>query len=305
VSRTTDLVTRSARNPILTAQDVPYPVATVHNPAAARLDDGRIVMVFRSHRANGRSLLGAADSTDGERFTVRPKPWLTPSDREPFASYEEYGVEDPRLTRIDGNWYLTYSAYSRHGVRIGLARSRDLVTVERLGFITQADHRNTVLFPERIDGDYVRFDRPHTELTPWSIWLSRSPDLIHWGRSTRVHTPKTYHWTSAKVGPGAPPVRTDAGWLHIFRPARSDDEEVQQRFRCSGRVCPWVHKLNRVPNPVDLQRDRISAPHEVQPPRSELQTMRNRGRCFVMRLSEAAPSMTSWRSSPSASGMKR
>jgi predicted GH43/DUF377 family glycosyl hydrolase len=59
-------------------------------------------------------------------------------------------------------------------------------------------------------------DRPHTELTPWSIWVSRSPDLIHWGRSTRVHTPKTYHWTSAKVGPGAPPVRTDAGWLHIF-----------------------------------------------------------------------------------------
>jgi predicted GH43/DUF377 family glycosyl hydrolase len=85
MSLSTDLVDRSPHNPILTAADVPYPVATVHNPAAARLDDGRTVLVFRSHRANGRSILGAADSTDGERFTVRPRPWLVPSGLEPFA----------------------------------------------------------------------------------------------------------------------------------------------------------------------------------------------------------------------------
>lgn len=220
MSYRTDLVIRSSKNPILTSDSVPYPVSTVHNPAAARLSDSHVVLVFRSHLANGRSILGAADSTDGEQFTVRPEPWLTASKVTPFAEYEEFGVEDPRLTCIEGDWYLTYSAYSQHGVRIGLARV-DLMAdgpnnVERLGFITQPDHRNTVLLSERIDGDYVRFDRPHTELTPWSIWVSRSPDLVHWGRSVRVHTPAVYHWTSAKVGPGAPPIRTDAGWLHIF-----------------------------------------------------------------------------------------
>jgi len=213
----TDLVTRSPRNPILTSDDVPYPVATVHNAAAARLDDGRTVLVFRSHVPTGRSILGYAESTDGEQFTVRPEPFLTPATDEPFATYERFGVEDPRLTRLDdGWWYLTYSAYSERGVRIALARTADFATVERIALITEADHRNVVLFPERIGGDYVRLDRPHTELTPWSIWLSRSPDLIHWGRAERLITPATYHWTSAKVGPGAPPIRTDAGWLNIF-----------------------------------------------------------------------------------------
>lgn len=211
----TELVTRSPRNPILTPDDVPYPVATVHN-AAARLDDGRTVLIFRSHLPTGRSILGYAESTDGEQFTVRPEPFLTPASDDPFATYEHFGVEDPRLTRLDGWWYLTYSAYSEHGVRIAFARTADFTTVERIALITDADHRNIVLFPQRLDGDFVRLDRPHTELTPWSIWLSRSPDLVHWGRAERVIAPTTYHWTSAKVGPGAPPIRTDAGWLNIF-----------------------------------------------------------------------------------------
>lgn len=213
----TDVVVRSARNPILTPADVPYPVATVHNAAAARLDDGRTVLIFRSHTATGRSILGYAESSDGEQFTVRPEPFLTPATEEPFATYERFGVEDPRVTRLDdGWWYLTYSAYSEHGVRIALARTSDFVAVERVALITEADHRNVVLFPDRFDGDYARLDRPHTELTPWSIWLSRSPDLVHWGRAERLVPPATYHWTSAKVGPGAPPIRTEAGWLNIF-----------------------------------------------------------------------------------------
>jgi len=211
------IVTRSPANPILTPDDVPYPVATVHNAAAARLDDGRTVLIFRSHTATGRSILGCAESDDGEHFTVRPAPFLTPATDEPFATYERYGVEDARVTRLDdGAYYLTYSAYSEHGVRIGLARTTDFSTVERIAFITEADHRNVVLFPERFGGDYLRLDRPHTELTPWAIWLSRSPDLVHWGRAERLVAPATYHWTSGKVGPGAPPVRTAAGWLHVF-----------------------------------------------------------------------------------------
>jgi predicted GH43/DUF377 family glycosyl hydrolase len=213
----TDLITRSPYNPILTPDDVPYPVATVHNAAAARLDDGRTVLIFRSHVATGRSVLGYAESTDAEHFTVRAEPFLTPAIDEPFAIYERFGVEDPRLSRLeDGWWYLTYSAYSEHGVRIALARTADFTSVERIAFISDANHRNVVLFPERIGDDYVRLDRPHTELTPWSIWLSRSPDLVHWGRAERLIAPATYHWTSAKVGPGAPPIRTDAGWLNIF-----------------------------------------------------------------------------------------
>ena len=59
-----------------------------------------------------------------------------------FAEYEEYGVEDCRITPIEGTYLLTYSAYSSHGVRIALARTRDFEEIERIALISQADMRN-------------------------------------------------------------------------------------------------------------------------------------------------------------------
>jgi predicted GH43/DUF377 family glycosyl hydrolase len=208
-------VTRYEGNPILTIDDIPYPVETVHNAGVVK-HDGRYFMLFRSHLDTGRSILGLAESEDGFRFTPRPEPFLTPGTEPPFREYEEYGVEDPRITLLEGAYYITYSAYSRHGVRIALARTRDFRSVERISLITQADYRNTVLFPEKIVGRYVRLDRPHSEISPWSIWITYSPDLVHWGDSRVVMKPVKYHWDEMKIGPGAPPIRTAKGWLSIY-----------------------------------------------------------------------------------------
>ena len=211
----TGVVQRYPGNPILTKNDVPYPVETVHNAAAVKFE-GRYLLVFRSHRRNGRSILGLAESDDGYRFRVRPEPLMVPATSGAFAEYEEFGVEDCRVSLVEGQYLLTYSAYSRHGVRIGLARTRDFRSVERLGLIAQADMRNVVIFPERIDGRYVRLDRPHSQIAPWSIWISYSPDLMHWGDSRLLIKPAAYHWDEQKVGPGAPPIKTPAGWLSIY-----------------------------------------------------------------------------------------
>ena len=62
----------------------------------------------------------------------------------------------------------------------------------------------------------MRLDRPHSEISPWSIWISYSPDLVHWGDSKVVMKPEKYHWDEMKIGPGAPPIRTDRGWLNIY-----------------------------------------------------------------------------------------
>ena len=210
-----EIVKRYQGNPILTADDVPYPVATVHNAGMAKVD-GRYVMLFRSHRTNGRSILGLADSDDGFSFTARPEPFIVPSDDGVFAEYETFGVEDARICAIDGEYLITYSAYSRHGVRIGLAKTRDFVTLERVALISPADMRNVVIFPQRFDGRYARLDRPHSEICPWSIWISFSPDLIHWGDARIVMRPVQYHWDEMKIGPGATPIRTPRGWLHIY-----------------------------------------------------------------------------------------
>jgi predicted GH43/DUF377 family glycosyl hydrolase len=209
------LVNRYSGNPILTKDDVPYPVVTVHNPAVAKYKD-RYVMLFRSHLRNGRSIIGLAESEDGFRFRVLPEPFMVPADSEPFRTYEEFGVEDPRITFIDGRYLITYSAYSRYGVRIGLAETEDFRSVRRIALISQPDMRNVVIFPEKIQGRYVRLDRPHTEIHPWSIWISYSPDLIHWGDSKIVIKPLPYHWDEMKIGPGAPPIKTSKGWLNIF-----------------------------------------------------------------------------------------
>ncbi len=67
-------------------------------------------MLFRSHLRTGRSIIGLARSYDGFRFTADPQPFLTPAQSGPFADYEEFGVEDPRVTFIDGEYLITYSA---------------------------------------------------------------------------------------------------------------------------------------------------------------------------------------------------
>lgn len=209
------IVRRYEGNPILTKHDVPYPVETVHNAAITKCNN-RYVMLFRSHLRTGRSIIGIAESMDGFNFIVGPRPFITPSADGVFGEYEEYGVEDPRICYIDGEYLITYSAYSRHGVRIGLIRTKDFLSIERVSLITQADLRNVVIFPEKINGRYARLDRPHSELSPWSIWISYSPDLVHWGDSKVVIKPVKYHWDEMKIGPGATPIKTSQGWLSIY-----------------------------------------------------------------------------------------
>jgi predicted GH43/DUF377 family glycosyl hydrolase len=209
------LVNRYSNNPILTKNDVPYEVATVHNAGVVK-HNGEYLMLFRAHKHNGRSILGLARSRDGFQFKVDEKPFMEPATQGEFAEYEAFGVEDPRITFIDGEYLITYSAYSRHGVRIGLAKTKDFQTMERFALITEADYRNVVIFPEKFNGLYARLDRPHSEISPWSVWISYSPDLRYWGDSKLVMKPEPYHWDEMKIGPGAPPVKTEKGWLNIY-----------------------------------------------------------------------------------------
>ena len=209
------LVKRYEGNPILTRDDVPYPVATVHNAGVIKHND-RYIMLFRSHLHTGRSVIGRAESTDGFTFSVHPEPFLVPSSDGIFAEYEEFGVEDLRINPVEGAYLLTYSAYSRHGVRVALARTKDFNSIERLALVSQADLRNAVMFPQKFQGRYARLDRPHSEISPWSIWISYSPDLVHWGDSRVIMKPVPYHWDEMKIGPGAPPFKNDKGWLHIY-----------------------------------------------------------------------------------------
>ena len=209
------VIKRYFGNPILTKDDVPYEVATIHNAGAVKFGD-KYILLFRAHLLNGRSIIGLAESKDGYEFKVREEPFMVPSNEGEFKLYEEHGVEDPRISLVDGEYLITYSAYSRYGVRIGLAKTKDFIEVKRFALITEADYRNVVIFPEKFNGLYARLDRPHSEISPWSIWISYSPDLRYWGDSKVIMRPMKYHWDEMKIGPGATPIKTDKGWLNIY-----------------------------------------------------------------------------------------
>ena len=209
------IVKRYSGNPILTKHDVPYAVQTVHNAGMVKVKD-KYIMLFRSHLDTGRSIIGLAESVDGFAFTVSDQPFITPAQAGVFREYEAFGVEDPRISCIDGEYFITYSAYSKHGVRICLAKTTDFSSIERISLITEADYRNVVIFPEKINGRYVRLDRPHSAISPWAIWISYSKDLIYWGESELIMMPVPYHWDEMKIGPGATPIKTEHGWLSIY-----------------------------------------------------------------------------------------
>ena len=92
-----------------------------------------------------------------------------------------------------------------------------------------------VIFPEKFDGLYARLDRPHSEIAPWSIWISYSPDLRFWGESQLIMRPEPYHWDEMKIGPGAPPIKTDAGMaLHLSRSFPDDGRIGLSSGGCSS-----------------------------------------------------------------------
>jgi beta-1,2-mannobiose phosphorylase / 1,2-beta-oligomannan phosphorylase len=213
-------IRRHPGNPVIKPSDLPEPSQCCFNSGAVRFK-GEIVMALNTWDACWYPKFYIARSKDGLSFRIEPKPFVdrTP-DEYPYRG-QPGGFFDTRITPLEGTHYITHNLASGLGGRIRLLRSDDFTKFEDLGFITGIDHRNCVIFPEKIGGDYVRLERPNGEgSTGGDIYLSRSPDLIHWGRTELVLQKGVRYWESHKLGPGAPPVKTDAGWLVIYHACR-------------------------------------------------------------------------------------
>ena len=213
-----DLLHRWPQNPVLTVRDIPYRCNTVFNGTPVRID-GEYRLIVRVEGQQGYSFLALARSEDGLRFTVEAKPCMLPARRGPFVVWEERGIEDPRLTCLEGKYYIVYTAVSRFGPRIALARTEDFHHFERIAIISGHGNKDGVLFPEKIGGLYARLDRPIGRGIG-SVWISYSPDLVNWGRSEWVFGPRDRYWDSYRVGASAPPIKTDRGWLEIYHGVR-------------------------------------------------------------------------------------
>jgi beta-1,2-mannobiose phosphorylase / 1,2-beta-oligomannan phosphorylase len=146
----------------------------------------------------------------------------------PDSELEEYGVEDPRITLINGRFYFTYVAVSRHGAATALASTADFQDVTRHGVIFCCENKDVVLFPGEIAGAYAALHRPNPA-TPFcrpEMWIAWSQDLIHWGHHGVLHGGGA-EWETGRVGAGPPPVRIAAGWLEIYHGNRHPTEPGQ------------------------------------------------------------------------------
>lgn len=231
ILKTSPVITRYPET-ILSRHDVPYPSALTFNAGIVR-HEGRYIMLFRNdygsyeeQRLDGTNI-GLAYSADGLHWEVQPEPVF---DKHNFDGFTEPGevlrAYDPRITPLDGRFYVSFAVDTRHGVRGAFAVTDDF---KEYGILSMSvpDNRNMVLFPEKIGGRFVRLERPMPVYSRggrdlFDIWLSESPDLVFWGKSRLVLGTEDVPWCNDKIGPGAPPVKTDRGWLTIFHAVDTD-----------------------------------------------------------------------------------
>lgn len=215
------------RGIVLSREQVPYDSALTFNAGICRYKDG-YAMLFRndygfckqdfidfyagiSDNTNPRTNIGAAFSKDGRKWEVAPESVFELRDASISRAY------DPRLTDFgDGSYGLCFAVDSADGIRGGIALTKDMKNFE-IKHISLPDNRNMVLFPEKINGFYYRLERPFFSYSPkFSVWISRSPDLVHWGESSLLLQARQVPFANDKIGPGAPPVKTPYGWLTLF-----------------------------------------------------------------------------------------
>ena len=207
-----ELLTRYQGNPVLTYKDLPFHCNAIYNPGAVKFGN-KYVLIPRVEDGRRDNKLHVAMSDDGYHFKINPEPISIPADEEDKV-FEKH-TYDPRVTYLEGNYYITYCAQNfGEVVRIGLIKTKDFKTFERTPFITEPWSRNCGLFPEKINGLYARIDRPMSGNQAINF-VSYSPDLIYWGKSKPIIIePQT--WLREKWGMGPTPIKTDKGWLLII-----------------------------------------------------------------------------------------
>ncbi len=223
--------------PILTKDNIPYPATLVFNAGVEKIN-GKYVMVFRNDYGTTKELfesdectkmytsVGIAVSDNGiDNWVVASKPIVDSVD----MHGETIRLYDPRITVIDNTPYLCLAKDTKHGLCGVIARLNDTFDEIEVISSTVPDNRNMVLFPEKVNGLYVRLERPFPVYSRWhkdifDIWISRSPDLRYWGDSELLLGVEDVPFANDKIGPAAPPIKTDKGWLTTFHAVDIDEQ---------------------------------------------------------------------------------
>ena len=208
-----EILWRFSKNPIIGWNPTPK-VARVFNSAVIPYGDG-YVGVFRCDHKDITMHLHFGKSADGINWDIDHEEiqWVDESGK-PFTPDYAY---DPRLVKIDDEYLIMWCTSFCNSPTIGLGKTKDFKTFVRLENAFLPHNRNGVLFPRKINGNYMLLSRPSDNgHTPFGdIYISESPDLTYWGKHKRVMRTQG-SWESLKIGAGPIPIETSEGWLMIY-----------------------------------------------------------------------------------------
>lgn len=251
----------------------------VFNPAAI-YDHGKVHLIYRACGDNDVSVLGYATSSDGvtiderlsEPIYVPRKPFeLSPADNgsgytSPYFSGGAYGgCEDPRITKIGNTYFMMYVAFNGvQGPRVALTsiaeddfvnrrwdQWKEPVLVSKPGVVD----KNACLLPEKINGKYVVFHRIFPNILVDYVDELEFDGETKYLKGEYMIPPRYNGWDSRKLGVGATPIKTEAGWLLIYQAV---DERDASRYKVGAMLLDLKepHKvLYRSKKPI-LEPDR-------------------------------------------------
>lgn len=204
---------RYSKNPITTRNPVAG-VGRIFNSAVVPFN-GKFIGVFRGERVNGVPVLYLGHSADGIKWDLDKEP-LEFVDEE-GKKVESYYYYDPRLVKVEDTYYVI-CCLDFYGASIGLMKTRDFKTFVIMENPFIPFNRNAVLFPRKVNGNYLLLSRPSdsSHTTFGDIFLLESPDLVYYGHHRHVMSPSKEWWESLKIGAGPAPIETKDGWLLFY-----------------------------------------------------------------------------------------
>ncbi|MBN1327079.1 MAG: glycoside hydrolase family 130 protein [Candidatus Cloacimonetes bacterium] len=219
-----NMMIRSLSNPVISRKDIPatvpelVDVSSVFNPGAVK-HDNLIKLMLRVQNRGRETFLLMADSEDGRSFQIRDE--IIKWHGIEKVKEKIYHLYDPRITKIDTEYYIMFSLDMESGCRLGLGKTMDFAKFEFMGIVSDHDNRNGVLFPEKINNKFLRLDRPNLiEMDSGlksgnAICLAESLDLLHWKSCGTVAEGRAHYWDEL-IGAGPPPIKTRQGWLVVY-----------------------------------------------------------------------------------------
>lgn len=204
---------RYSENPIIDRNPIEN-VARIFNSAVVPYE-GKFIGVFRAEQTNGVPFIYLGRSDDGIHWNFdKDKIIFKDEDGNDFMPYYAY---DPRLVKVEDTYYVIW-CQDFYGASIGMAKTTDFKTFTRIENPFLPFNRNAVLFPRKINGNFMLLSRPSDSgHTPFGdIFVSESPDLLYWGKHRHVMGRSSEWWESLKIGGGAAPIETSEGWLLFY-----------------------------------------------------------------------------------------